>query len=160
MNLLHADFQELYRRHLCRHSQFGINVLHVVSVVGTYLALFSLIYALVPTEWLVVAFTLPQLLLLAFNIPFGVFLINGLLLASILGVVFALPQVFFLWYLPVLVLFHQVQVWSHRIYTRETDMTQFNNKYRKGFALSLLLSVYELPILVNYLFFGRKDWCA
>ena len=40
MNVLSADFQELYERHLCRHSQFGINVAHLACVVGTYLAYF------------------------------------------------------------------------------------------------------------------------
>jgi hypothetical protein len=37
-------------------------------------------------------------------------------------------------------------------------MTAFNAKYRKGPALFVLLSLYELPILLNYLVFGRRDW--
>ena len=59
MNPLHANFEELYRRHLCRHSQFGINMLHIVSVVGTYLRCFGLVYSLVKSEWITVALTAP-----------------------------------------------------------------------------------------------------
>jgi hypothetical protein len=158
MNPLRANFYELYRRHLCRHSEFGINVAHLISVVGTYWALFGLIYGLVQSEWVVVALTAPYLAVLALNIPFRVFVVNAVFMALILAAVFALPRISWWWYLPALVVFHQVQVWSHRYYTRELDMTEFNKKYRKGFALFALLSVYELPILVNYLFFGRNDW--
>ena len=41
MNILRINFDELYRRHLCRHSEFGINVLHIVSVWGVYLSLLA-----------------------------------------------------------------------------------------------------------------------
>jgi hypothetical protein len=37
-------------------------------------------------------------------------------------------------------------------------MTEFDKKYWKGATLFILLSLYELPILLNYLCFGRKDW--
>jgi hypothetical protein len=158
MSVLHADFQELYRRHLCRHSQFGINVAHLVSVVGTYLALFGLIYALVRSESVVIAVTVPYLVVLAFNVPFRVFLVNVLFMASVFAALFALPQVSAWWCLPALVVFHRIQVWSHKYYTRESDMTEFNKKYHKGLGLFVLLSVYELPILLNYLFFGKDDW--
>ena len=39
MNPFRVNFQELYARHLCRHSQYGINVIHVAAVFGIYLAL-------------------------------------------------------------------------------------------------------------------------
>jgi hypothetical protein len=160
MNVWRADFQELYRRHLCRHSQFGINVAHLASVVGTYLALFGVIYGLVHTAWVLVVLTIPYLMILVVNVPFRVFLINACFIAATVALLLALPQVSVWWYLPALVVFHWIQLWSHKLYTRETDMTEFNMKYHKGFALFVLLSVYELPILLNYLFFGKKDWCA
>jgi hypothetical protein len=158
MNPLRANFSELYRRHLCRHSEFGINVAHIVSVVGTYLALFGLIYGLVHSEWVVVALTIPYLAVLLLNIPLGVFVVNAAFMGLIMAAAFALPEISWWWYLPALFVFHRIQIWSHRFYTRELDMTKFSTKYRKGFALFVLLAVYELPILVNYLFFGRSDW--
>src|SRR5262249_16120982 len=42
MNILNANFDELYERHLCRHSQFGINVQHLAGMTATYLALFGI----------------------------------------------------------------------------------------------------------------------
>jgi hypothetical protein len=160
LSVWHADFQELYRRHLCRHSQFGINVAHLVSVVGTYLALIGLIGSLAQTPWVPLGLTIPYLVILGLNIPFRVFGITVLCLAGVFGLFFVLPPLAFWWYLPALVVFHRLQFWSHRYYTRETDMTEFNKKYPKGWALFVLLSVYELPILLNYLFFGKDDWCT
>jgi hypothetical protein len=39
-------------------------------------------------------------------------------------------------------------------------MTAFNRKYRKGPVLFVLLLFYELPLLLNYLLFDRKNWTA
>jgi hypothetical protein len=159
MNILRVDFPELYRRHLCRHSQFGINVAHVVSVLGTYLSLCGLVYALVPSPWPMVAIVVPYLAILAFNIPFRVFLVNALFLVLIFATFLVLPPLP-IWTYPIgVLLFYELQLVSHKVYTRETDMTEFNQKYPKGFVLKVLLSIYELPILLNYLFFGKKDWC-
>jgi len=160
MNVLSADFGELYQRHLCRHAQYGINVIHVLSVFGVYLGLFALLYSLVQSEWLLLGITVPYLLILVFNVPLRVFVVNVLVMALIVLGAAALPEVSVVWYLLGIVLSYKIQVWSHRIYTKEKDMTEFNQKYPKGFALFVLLSVYELPILLNYLCFGRRDWCA
>jgi hypothetical protein len=160
MNVWGTDFGELYRRHLCRHSQFGINLIHVLSVVGVYLGLFALLYALVQSEWVLLAVAVPYLLILAFNLPFRVFVVNVLVMGLIVLGASSLPELSFWWYILGIVLSYKIQVWSHRIYTKETDMTEFNKKYRKGFALFVLLSVYELPILLNYLCFGRRNWRA
>jgi hypothetical protein len=160
LSVLSADFGELYRRHLCRHSQYGINVIHVLSVIGVYLGLFALLYQLVQSEWVLLGITVPYLLILVFNLPFRVFVVNLLVMGLIVLGAAALPEVSWWWYLPGIVLSYKIQVWSHRIYTKEQDMTEFKKKYPKGFALFVLLSVYELPILLNYLCFGRRDWCA
>jgi hypothetical protein len=37
-------------------------------------------------------------------------------------------------------------------------MTEFNRKYSKGSVLFIILLFYEVPIVLNYLVFGRKDW--
>jgi hypothetical protein len=158
MNVLSVDFHELYRRHLCRHSKFGINVAHVVSLLGTYVMLGGLVYALAMPEWILPALIVPYLTILAFNIPLPVFLLNTLFLGMVLLTCWALPALP-LWCYPLgIVVFYKLQAWSHRIYRREMDMTEFDRKYPKGFARFVLLSVYELPILLNYLFFGQQDW--
>ena len=38
LSLLHVDFDDLYARHLGRHSQFGINVGHLAALTGSGLA--------------------------------------------------------------------------------------------------------------------------
>jgi hypothetical protein len=160
MNLLSANFGELYERHLCRHSQYGINVVHLLSVIGVYLGLFALIFSLVQSEWVLLAIAVPYLLILIFNVPFHVFVVNVVFIGLIVLASSAMPELFVGWYLVGMLIAYKLQVWSHRFYTKERDMTEFNAKYRKGFSLFVLLSVYELPILLNYLFFGRRDWCA
>jgi hypothetical protein len=160
MNVLSANFRELYERHLCRHSQFGINVIHLACVIGTYLSLYGLLRCLVPSEWAVLAVALPYLSVLAFNVPFRVLVANVLFLAAFFAALFALPVLDWWWYVLAIVVLYKVQNWSHKLYPKERDMTEFNKKYPKGFALFVLLSVYELPILLNYLLFGKRDWCA
>jgi hypothetical protein len=175
MNVLSANFYELYRRHLCRHSQFGINVIHLLAVVGTYLAIYGLVYAVVQLvgaflaargidyepaagRWVLVALTVPYLAILAFNVPLRVFVVNVLFIGLFFAVFFALPELPWWAYLVAVPVIYKIQAWSHKVYSKEMDMTEWNQKYPKGFALFILLSVYELPILLNYLCFGKKDW--
>jgi hypothetical protein len=159
VNVLSVDFQELYKRHLCRHSQFGINVAHLACVVCTYLALYGLLYGLCRSPW-VLAVVVPYLAVLAANVPVRVFLVNVVFLGLFFAAFFALPALPWWAYLVAVVVFYKLQAWSHKVFNRETDMTDFNKKYQKGFALFVLLSIYELPILLNYLFFGKRDWCT
>ena len=160
MNILSVNFRELYERHLCRHSQLGINIAHLASVLGIYLALYGLIYALTPSVWVMAILVIPYLLILAFNIPIRVFLVSVLIVGLFFWLVLALPS-FPVWcYLLSIVIFHKLQSISHKFYTREKDMSQFNQKYKKGLVLFVLLSIYELPILLDYVLFGRKDWSA
>ena len=42
------------------------------------------------------------------------------------------------------------QQWGHTLYPMHNDMTEFREKYPKGLPLFLLLSAYELPILVEF----------
>jgi hypothetical protein len=62
--------------------------------------------------------------------------------------------------LALIVLSHVIQNWSHRIYDKESDMTEFNKRYKKGPVLFILLALYELPILLNYLAFDQESWTA
>jgi hypothetical protein len=41
MSLWHVEFQELYARHLCRHSQFAINVAHLAALFATWFAVYA-----------------------------------------------------------------------------------------------------------------------
>ena len=96
MNLLRVNFQELYERHLCRHSQYGINVIHLATVIGTYLALFGIAAWLFESWWVVPAIALPYLAVLAFNIPFRVLAVTlvflGLFFALFFMLFFPLPS--------------------------------------------------------------------
>jgi hypothetical protein len=158
MNVLRVNFQELYERHLCRHSQFGINVQHLVSVAGIYLSLLGIIYFLLPFEWLLVSLAVPYLGILALNIPTRVFAAVTVIIALLFAAQFTLPEVPWWIFLIAIVVLHRLQVWSHKIYTAERDMTEFDSKYKKGLALVVVLSFYELPLLLHYLIFDTRNW--
>jgi hypothetical protein len=111
----------------------------------------------------VLAVAAVYLAVLAFNLPPRVFLVTAVFLGLFFTGFFLVPVLPWAWawiYPLAVVVLYEIQVFSHRIFTKEKDMTDFNKKYPKGFALFVLLSVYELPILLNYLCFGKKDWCA
>ena len=55
---------------------------------------------------------------------------------------------------------HKPQAWSHKVWAVERDMTEFNKRYPKGPVLFVVLLVYEVPLLLNYLAFDRKNWAA
>jgi hypothetical protein len=160
MNMLHVNFQELYERHLCRHSQWGLNVQHLVSVAGIYLSLLGIIYSLLPWEWLLVGLALPYLAILVLNVPARVFAVTVVVVALLYAALFSMPELPWWIFAIAIVVFHRLQVWSHRIFSAEKDMTEFDQKYKKGFALFVVLSFYELPLLLNYLAFealGKRE---
>jgi hypothetical protein len=155
MNLFKVDFRELYERHLCRHSQFGNNVIHLATVIVSYLALFSLAAKVIDSPWVMLALPAPYFVLLAFNVPVRVLAACLVFVAAFFAFFFTLPALPIWLALVLIVVAHKVQSWSHLIYTAERDMTAYAQKYQKGIALFVLLSLYELPILLNYLVF---DW--
>jgi hypothetical protein len=152
MNPLRANFAELYQRHLCRHSQFGINVIHLLSLVGIYWCLYSIAYSLLETVWPLAAVAAVYLGVVACNVPFRVFALTTVFAALLIGLVVAVPSLPFWVYLLPFYPLYKIQIWSHRLYDRALDMTKFNKKYAKGFALFVLLTTYEVPIQLNYLF--------
>lgn len=166
-SLWSANFAELFSRHLCRHGEFGINVLHLIAVYGIYLS----VYALVST---VISLTGPELnwrirsaILFAASGPYLILMFRNLsgvvlllVVVSILSLcVFGTLVSVVPWWLHLLLIpaWHRVQLWSHRIYRREKDMTLFAEKYPKGMKLFVLLSVYELPILLNFFLKGDRE---
>ena len=167
MNVSKVDFQELYERHLCRHSQPGINVAHLGSVAITYFGAFLLISHFLAWPgspwwlwWLLPAALVPYFAILARNLPWRLLVVTMFGFGLLLLAVYSAPALSTWLVLPLsaalIVLGHKSQAWSHRVWTKELDMTEFNKKYQKGPKLFLLLSVYELPILLNYLVFAGR----
>ena len=157
---LMIDFQELYRRHLCRHSQFGLNVLHLVAVFGIYLSLYRIVFSLPGSMWILGAGLALYLGILLAKLPFRLWLINTVMVLLLLSLAAAAPA-FPIWgYALLIVVLHWFQNWSHRIYTTAFDMSAYKEKYPKGLPLFLTLSLFELPILLNYLAFDRRSWAS
>jgi len=156
MNLLRIDFDELYRRHLRRHSQFGINVLHLISVAGIYLSLFAIGCALPGGSWIIGGTLTVYFLLLAFNLQLALLLADALFVASIGALYWALPPINVWVYVVLIPVWHRFQVWNHKIYNHEHDMSEFTGKYQKSLSLFLLLALYEAPILLRYLICDRR----
>jgi hypothetical protein len=170
MSLLRVDFQELYVRHLCRHSQFGINVAHLVALFGTWFGVYGIVYwqvrAVWPAlahlaEWVAVVMAGCYLAALALTgTPPRVLAVTVVFLALFLAALFWLPELPVWVYLVMIPVFYELQSLSHKVFTASRDMTEFNRKYSKGRLLFVLLLFYEVPIVLNYLVFGRKDWAA
>ncbi|HZZ82071.1 MAG TPA: hypothetical protein VFE62_26465 [Gemmataceae bacterium] len=162
MSLLSVDFGDLYARHLCRHSQFGINVIHLIALYGVWFGVYAAIYWLVGEWWVPTALAAAYLGLVALNAPLRVVLATAGFLALLVGGVVCLPNDLPWWtlavYAAMVPAFYQLQNLSHKIYTDAADMTEFNKRYPKGRLLFVVLLVNEVPILVNYLLFGVKDW--
>jgi hypothetical protein len=160
LNLLKVNFQELYERHLCRHSQYGLNLAHLATVVGCYLGIFGLLAWPLESPWVLAAVPLPYFAVLAFNVPLRVLLASVVFVTAFFAFFFAVSPLP-LWLAVLLIpLCHLLQSWSHKVWTRERDMAEFGKKYKKGRTLFVLLSFYELPLLFNYLVFDRKNWSA
>jgi hypothetical protein len=169
LSLLHVDFDDLYARHLGRHSQFGINVAHLAALYGMWYGVYGAIYQAVlvlgvPTGWiLIVALAVAYLAAVAVNARFRVSLATAAFLTFFVASVVALPKLpswsilAFLFMVPV---FYKIQAWSHKIWTVGADMTEFNRRFPPGRTLNSILLVYEVPICLNYLVFCRKDWRA
>lgn len=157
MTPFRVDFQELYRRHLCRHSQFGLNVWHLIAVVGIYVSLYGIAFALPGAPWIVGSVLAAYFLILACNIPFRVMLLNLIVVGTLLVAYLSLPTIPVWVYIVLLFVWHRFQVWQHRVYDHAVDMGEFGDKYRKGLALFVVLGVYELPILLNFLVFDNRN---
>ena len=157
MNPFRINFDELYRRHLCRHGDFGLNALHGIAVVGIYFALAGLIdfgmRLFLPDTlrmiWLL-CLTLPWLITLTFNVPIAVVLLSGFTTTTLIAAVVFLPAIPAWIFVLLILLLHQFQQWGHTLYPMHNDMTEFRERYPKGLPLFLLLSAYELPILVEF----------
>ena len=151
MNLFFVEFNELYARHLCRHSQTGINVVHLLALLGIWYSVYGLLYWLVGDEWVLAIPALAYLGAVAINAPIRVTIATALFLGAIVAAAILAPQPPFWVLLIAIPVLYKVQSWSHRFYTFEMDMTEFNKKYTKGYVLFVVLLIYEVPIVFNLL---------
>jgi hypothetical protein len=163
VSILRIDFAEVYRRHLARHSQRGINVLHLIAVYGVYYSVFSIaavgVSLLLPDQppigrgLSLFLLSLPWLGILGNNVPLWPLVMSILSSAflSAAAATFPIP-----WWLAFLLLpaWHQLQQLSHRWYTVARDMSGYQQRYPKGRRLVVMLAVFELPILLNYFLIG------
>lgn len=163
LSLARVDFADLYARHLCRHSQFGINVNHLVALFGVWFGVYALLYWLVPVVWLPVGLAAAYWLAVVPHLPARVSAaLAAYLAAFVAAVVFAPPlPAWAVWAYPLLVpLCYKLQAWGHKVFTAAADMTAFDRKYPKGRALFWVLLFYEVPFLLNYLLIDRRRWAA
>jgi hypothetical protein len=156
MTLLRVDFAELYARHLCRHSQLGINVVHLVALFGVWFGVHAAVYWLTAAWWLPVALAMAYLGLVAVNAPARVGVATAAFLGCFLAAVFLVPELPLWAYALMVPVFYEAQALSHKVWTVATDMTEFDKKYPKGFVRFVVLLVNEVPMLLNYLVFDRK----
>jgi len=166
MSLYRINFEELYRRHLCRHGHFGINVMHLLAVYGVYFGLLGFVGQVVDlcggNSLIVLPILIaPWFILVAANCPVGVTLLTLINVVGLVALQSVLPPLplwaFIVW--PVVIIgSHRYQQWGHGIYRMHRDMSAFKEKYPKGLMLFTVLLIYELPILLHYLAFGKADW--
>jgi hypothetical protein len=167
LSLLHVDFDDLYTRHLGRHSQFGINVAHLAALYGIWFGIYAVILQAtlllgVPASWpIILAMATSYFIMVAINAPFRVCLATAVFLAFFVASVLALPRLpgwSILGFVALIPACYKIQAWSHKIWNVAADMTEFNKRFPPGRALSFILLIDEVPICLNYLIFRRKDW--
>jgi hypothetical protein len=165
--LLHVDFDALYTRHLGRHSQWGINLAHVLALYALWFCIYAAIdqgarLLGLPASWAILAaLALAYLAAVSINAPAPVTLATAVFLALFVASVLALPALP-AWTIPAFLVlvpvFAKLQSWSHRVWTAAADMTEFNKRFPPGRELNFILLIYEIPTCLNYLVFRRKDW--
>jgi hypothetical protein len=167
LSLLRVDFPDLYARHLGRHSQFGINVAHLVALYGIWFGIYAVLDQAVLhldpalSRPVVLAMAVAYFAAVAVNAPLRVSLATAVFLAFFVASVLALPRLpiwSILGFVAMVPVFYKVQAWSHKIWTVAADMTEFNKRFPPGRTLAFILLIYEVPICLNYLIFCRKDW--
>jgi hypothetical protein len=157
--VLHIDFEDLYARHLCRHSQLGVNLSHLVALVGTWFGIYAIPYHLAGQQiWIPSALAIGYLLLIAISAPMRICMATAGFLVLFVAAVLWLPELPIAVYALMVPICYKLQSWSHLLFTASADMAEFKKRYPKGPALFLILLVYEVPLVLNYLLFDRKRW--
>jgi hypothetical protein len=167
MTPLRVDFAGLYARHLCRHSQFGINVVHLAALFGVWYGVYGIIYYLLAqhllalsieaANGLAIALAVGYLALVARNAPVRVTVATAGFLGLFLAALFLLPELPIWVYLLMIPVFYEVQSLSHKVWTAAADMTEYNKIYPKGQVLFVVLLINEVPLVLNYLLFDPQS---
>ncbi|MFO0908909.1 MAG: hypothetical protein U0794_11210 [Isosphaeraceae bacterium] len=166
LSLRRVDFHALYDRHLGRHSQFGLNVNHLIALTliwyGVYETLTQTLrlFGLPPLPFVAVLAG-SYLLLVSLNLPSRVIVATAAFLGLFLAGVLATPQCP-AWTIPLFLLLipigYKFQTWGHRVWTLAADMTEFNRRFPPGRDLNRILMTFEVPVCLYYLLFRRQDW--
>jgi hypothetical protein len=161
LSLISIDFNELYARHRCRHSQFGINVVHLLALTGIWYGVYAALFTLTGTPYVPIGQAIAYFAILAMNTPLRVLVVVAIFLSLLVAAVIFVPGpaqwAFWIYLLPIPIMY-KLQNWSHTVWNVERDMTEFNSKYTKGSVLFVVLLFYEVPIALNYLALDRKHW--
>lgn len=156
MDLLKVNFDEIYRRHLCRHSSFGNNLMHLAAVLGIYFALLGLVAQALAMSGLPRQLAQPGFFLVPYqvalwrHVPSRTWSVTVVVMLGLLALFHLVPP--WPWWMNglLIVSMHYFQQWSHRLYPETRDMSEFAGKYVKGPRLFLVLTIYELPVLLHY----------
>src|SRR5262249_13833927 len=105
MSLTRVEFDELYARHLCRHSQLGIKVVHLAALFGVWDAVYAFLFALTGAVWLPISLAAAYFVAVAVNVPVRVAVATAVFLTAFVAAVVYLPvlPLELLWIYPVLV---------------------------------------------------------
>ena len=167
LRLLHFSFDELYARHLGRHSQFGINVAHLAALYGMWFGVYGAVsettrLLALPGWWMIpISMAIAYLIMVAINAPFHVCVATAVFLSVFVANIIALPLLpawSILGFLILVPVFYKIQALSHKVWDTAADMSEHNRRLPPGRTLTKILILYEVPICLNYLIFNRKDW--
>src|SRR5262245_31772945 len=131
MSLVRVEFDELYARHLCRHSQYGINVGHLLALLGTWFGVYGAVYWLIRSEWVLIGLATGYLLAMAPSLSVRVLLASAAFMAGLVALVLWVPLLPLWAYLLMVPVWYKLQSWSHKLFRVARDMTEFDRKYRK-----------------------------
>jgi hypothetical protein len=91
LSLRRLDFPDLYARRLRRHSQFGINVVHLIALFGVWFDVHALLYHLTGAWWLPVGMAVGYLGLAVRNAPPRVCVATALFLIGFIAAILSVP---------------------------------------------------------------------
>src|SRR5262245_8129061 len=108
LGLANVDFPDLYDRHLCRHSQFGVNAAHLTALFGLWFAVYALLYWQLHSVWVPVAMAVAYLAVMVPNLPARVTAVTALFLAAFVAAVVWVPELPFWAYLVMVPVFYKL----------------------------------------------------
>src|SRR6516165_2654283 len=116
MSLVSIEFPELYERHLCRHSQLGINVVHLLALFGVWFGVYGFFYWLAQSAglpvatapWVPIGMAAAYLVVLLPNLPLRVWVATAVFLGLFLAAVLHAPELPWWAYLVMVPVFYKI----------------------------------------------------